>query len=131
MRPFIAILLTLLLLATAWQDLLLYATFKIEQNHLAQTVCQNKTKPELDCKASCYFKIELKKQHEQEQKTPYAPSSSVKEKTPFPLPKQEALQAQNELTLGDRVIRILRKTALPPSPFLQGVFKPPSPAAYS
>ncbi len=127
MRPFIAILLTLLLLATAWQDLLLYATFKIEQNHLAQTVCQNKTKPELDCKASCYFKTELKKQHEQEEKKPYAPSSPTKEKAPFHMPKQEALRVKNEFALQKRGIRIPRKFSLPPSPFLQGVFKPPSP----
>ncbi len=131
MRPFIAILLTLLLLATAWQDLLLYATFKIEQNHLAQTVCQNKTKPELDCKASCYFKTELKKQHEQEQKTPYAPSAPAKEKSPFHFPTQKALRLKTEFALQDRAMYILRKISLPSSPFSQGVFKPPSPAVHS
>ncbi len=124
MRSVIGILLALLLLATSWQDLLLYAVFKLEQDHLAKIVCQNKTKPELDCRASCYFQTELNKNHEQEQKKPLAPASA-KEKTPFHFSVQKPLCLKDRFPLQKQGMHIDRKMVLPPSPLLQGIFKPP------
>lgn len=82
--------LSTLLLATAWQDTLLYLVFKIQQKKLTAVVCQNKDKPELQCKAACYFKTKLDKEHKKEQNDNNNSSTlTPKEKVSYPKNKTD------------------------------------------
>jgi len=45
----------------------IYLQFKIKQDYISKNLCENRTKPDSDCKGSCYLSKEIKK-HSQENK---------------------------------------------------------------
>ncbi len=124
MRSTFGIFFSLLALALAWQDLLLYAVFKIEQDKLAATVCQNKDLPELECKAACYFQTALQEEHEKEQ-NPQTALHAPKEKTPLQTP-EPAMPLPFKVPTSKTKAFVPYKAGSLSSPFAPGIFKPPA-----
>lgn len=69
-----------LLISFSWQcaaKSIIYLSFKNNQKQLAQTVCENKNKPNSCCAAKCYLDKEIKKEEKRQSDS----SSSIKDKT--------------------------------------------------
>ncbi|MFN6945138.1 MAG: hypothetical protein ACK4ND_09340 [Cytophagaceae bacterium] len=74
----IAILLLFVILAQALSKVGLVAYYNINKEYIAETLCENKAKPELDCEGKCY----LKKQLEEDEKH-QSESKNTTEKSTF------------------------------------------------
>ncbi len=107
--------LSTLLLTTAWQDTLLYLVFKTQQKKLTAVVCQNKDKPELQCKAACYFKTKLDEEHKKEQNDNNT-SSTLTPKEKVSYPKNKTNKSLNHITFI--------RTAKTPIPLKTGRLSP-------
>jgi hypothetical protein len=60
----------LLALATTWvKPYLPYLDYAINKDFIAQNLCENKAKPELQCKGKCHLKKEIEKVVEKENST--------------------------------------------------------------
>ena len=69
-----------LLISFSWQcaaKSIIYLSFKNNQKQLAETVCENKNKPNSCCAAKCYLDKEIKKEEKRQSDS----SSSIKDKT--------------------------------------------------
>lgn len=67
MRRIVAVVLMTLFLFQALEVAYIYVNFKINQTRIAETLCINKNKPELNCNGCCQLKKELKEQKEREE----------------------------------------------------------------
>lgn len=47
--------------------LLVYAGFKINQQYIAATLCENRNKPDLHCNGQCYLRKQLRQTEERQQ----------------------------------------------------------------
>lgn len=69
----------ILLISFSWQcaaKSIIYISFKNNQKQLAETVCENKNKPNSCCAAKCYLDKEIKKEEKRQSDS----SSSIKDK---------------------------------------------------
>ena len=69
-----------MLISFSWQcaaKSVIYLSFKANQKQLAETVCENKNKPESCCAAKCYLDKEIKKEDDRQSNS----SSTIKDKT--------------------------------------------------
>ena len=48
-------------------QLFIYMSFWLNQNFIAQHLCENRDKPELNCHGTCHLKKEIKKDEQQKQ----------------------------------------------------------------
>ena len=120
MRLIIVITIFLSLLAQTFSKGLIFVQFFVNQDYIAQNLCENKDKPELECKGNCHLNKALEKDNEQENKT------LVKEKQEivlflsqmeFPIEiETEAFVAKVYFHYNDK-----RANNIPPS-----IFHPPS-----
>lgn len=68
---FIAVpILILLLLVQTFSTWVVVAAFNINRDYIAKNLCENRYKPQLNCKGNCVLMKKLKEKEEQEQKTP-------------------------------------------------------------
>lgn len=66
MKKLLSITFIILILGLPSRDLLVFAYFNINQSYIANFLCINKDKPNQECNGKCFLKIELNKQHENE-----------------------------------------------------------------
>ncbi len=113
-----------LLISFSYQSVaktVIYFQFKSNQKQLAETVCENKSKPKSCCAAKCYLDKELKKEDKRQSDS----SSSIKDKA-----------EKSELRTGfitflfvpiakTQDYSIIQTKSLPNN-FLSSVFHPPS-----
>lgn len=64
----IAFTLLLALISSNLSTLFVYAEFKANQRYIAETLCENKDKPQLNCEGKCYLMKKLKDAEEKEKK---------------------------------------------------------------
>lgn len=76
MKQTISILLALVVLFSPLQKVWLVVSFKLNQEYIAKTLCENRAKPKLQCNGKCQLKKQLQKTEQEEQKLP----TSQKEK---------------------------------------------------
>lgn len=62
----IAFTLLLALISSNLSTLFVYAEFKSNQRYIAETLCENKDKPQLNCEGKCYLMKKLKDAEEKE-----------------------------------------------------------------
>ena len=65
-KSLIAYLLIFTLLGSNSTRFLVYASFKLNQNYIASVLCENRSKPVLQCKGKCYLTKKLKQADEKE-----------------------------------------------------------------
>ncbi|BDS15095.1 hypothetical protein AsAng_0058790 [Aureispira anguillae] len=66
MKAIFNILLLLLITAQTTKVVVVYVAFKWNQNFIAETLCENKTRPQLKCDGKCYLKKQISKQQKEE-----------------------------------------------------------------
>ncbi|RZK83027.1 MAG: hypothetical protein EOO92_00635 [Pedobacter sp.] len=105
----IAIFLLLALVSANLSGLFIFAEFKINQKYIAATLCDNRSKPELQCNGKCYLMKKMKDALEKEKKQEQANqkkgtqefcvlnSSVVLSIVTSPLPKEEPAYLQANL----------------------------------
>ena len=59
----------LIMLIQCSMKVIIWADFKINQDYIAKTLCENKLKPKLKCKGNCQLMKALKKEAAQEKST--------------------------------------------------------------
>ena len=64
MKKGILCLLFLATLLQAFSKVVIYIDFKINENYIAQTLCENKARPQLHCNGKCQLSKQLKKDEE-------------------------------------------------------------------
>jgi len=79
LKQFYIIILLVLLGLQSFYPLAIYSYYYGNQGYIASVLCENKDKPELQCKGKCYLKKQLKKAGEQQQKE----KTSLKEIQPL------------------------------------------------
>ena len=113
-----------LLISFSWQcaaKSIIYLSFKNNQKQLAQTVCENKNKPNSCCAAKCYLDKEIKKEEKRQSDS----SSSIKDKTE----KSELKTGYVIYLFAPPVFAESFKVLFPqslPNNFVSSVFHPPS-----
>ncbi|MHB1177100.1 MAG: hypothetical protein ACYCZO_02085 [Daejeonella sp.] len=65
-RNFIAFLLIITVLAANLSRYIICASFDLNRNYIASTLCENKDKPMLNCKGKCYLAKKIKQAEEKE-----------------------------------------------------------------
>ena len=78
MKGFIAIGLMLVFASQLVKPYIPYIDYYINQDYIAENLCENKEKPALKCHGQCHLKKEVKKAAEKEDETPVAPSNQSK-----------------------------------------------------
>lgn len=68
LKLLLSISLTTILFLNLFSNLIVYATFKINQDEIAKTLCVLREQKNNTCNGNCVLKAELKKQAEKEQK---------------------------------------------------------------
>lgn len=61
-----AYLLVLSILAAGFSRYIIYAGFALNKQYIASTLCENKDKPQLNCKGKCYLMKKVKQAEEKE-----------------------------------------------------------------
>lgn len=99
--------------------LFILINFKINQDQIAQTQCENRNKPEMGCEGCCCLKKQLKKQEKKENRLPSLLKEKieyniyiVKNKLPLYFQKNKSTQTFNYLVR--EVIGISNKIFHPP-----------------
>lgn len=62
LKAIVHILLIVLITAQTIKSVLVFVAFKWNQNKIALTLCENKTRPELKCDGKCYLRKQINKQ---------------------------------------------------------------------
>lgn len=113
-----------LLISFSWQcaaKSIIYLSFKNNQKQLAETVCENKNKPNSCCAAKCYLDKEIKKEEKRQSDS----SSSIKDKAE----KSELRTGLMTFLFVPPVLthdyKMIFAESLPTN-FLTSVFHPPS-----
>jgi len=114
----------ILLLSISWQATAksyIFIQFKLNQNELAATVCENKDKPKSCCAAKCQLDKEIKKEEKRQSDLP----SNIKDKTE----KNEFISSSLKLLviLNEFIQEICFHYSKPAlSDFTHFIFHPPS-----
>lgn len=113
-----------LLVSFSWQcaaKSIIYFSFKNNQKQLAETVCENKNKPNSCCAAKCYLDKEIKKEEKRQSDS----SSSIKDKAE----KSELRTGLITFLFAPPVLthdyKMICEESLPNN-FLTSVFHPPA-----
>jgi len=64
----LAILLLFALISTSFSRLFVYAGFKLNENYIATTLCENRAKPWMHCNGKCYLMKKIRQARENEHK---------------------------------------------------------------
>ena len=64
------ILLSFVLLASTFDQVVIQGVFRINRDYIARTLCVNKDKPVLHCNGMCFMARKLREQEKQEQQAP-------------------------------------------------------------
>lgn len=67
-KSFTAIFLLFALTSSQLSQLFIYAGFELNRNYIANTLCENRDKPELHCDGKCFLIKKLKQAEEKEKK---------------------------------------------------------------
>ena len=69
-RTLTSIFLIILILSGTSREMLIYASFKLNQKYIAENLCVDKDKPMSQCGGNCYLKEQLEKTQEKEMESP-------------------------------------------------------------
>lgn len=70
-KNWVIFLLTVLMLSLTFRDVITYTHFYINQDYIANNLCENIEVPELECNGKCYLKKSLKKNQDNTDTRPY------------------------------------------------------------
>ncbi|MBI1228295.1 MAG: hypothetical protein GC192_23880 [Bacteroidetes bacterium] len=80
MRKSISIVLIVLIAALSAKDLLMWASFKLNQDFIANVLCENRFNAEVMCNGKCYFTKKIKEGNEENNtKTPFHKATEQRE----------------------------------------------------
>jgi hypothetical protein len=85
-RSIIPLVLSLLIMAQDGSKLMVQVHFMINRAHIAAELCENRSRPDLQCNGQCHLKRELNKEKKRER----SPSGEVNEKSELVLFPPEA-----------------------------------------
>lgn len=105
MKSIFAFILTLVFLLNIGGKVLIYVNFYINQDYIAENLCENKDKPVLQCNGKCQLAKELAKEEKKEKKEDkqkfedhsvyfFSPIEEIIELNPVFLEKREHTNAQ-------------------------------------
>lgn len=100
LQKFLVGLFTLFLLATPLRPLFLFIQFKVNQSYISQELCENRARPNLNCKGKCYLmkKIaQLEQQQEAKTSQPPVMPDWEKERIPFYATKAEIVEQPHSI----------------------------------
>lgn len=72
MKFFAVPILILLLMSQTFSSLFVVLSFKLNQDYIAKNICENRYRPQLNCKGNCVLMKKLKQQEKEEQNSPAA-----------------------------------------------------------
>ena len=70
MKKLTVIFLLFVLMLQYFNKLEIYVCYQLNKDFISSTLCENKSKPELQCDGKCYMKKQLKATDENQSKTP-------------------------------------------------------------
>jgi hypothetical protein len=70
MKKLTAIFLLLVLMLQYFNKVEIFVCYQFNKDFISSTLCENKSKPELQCNGKCYMKKQLKATDENQNKTP-------------------------------------------------------------
>lgn len=78
-RKLICFLLLIAILCSQSSKLIIYFSFKINQEYIAKELCENREVPKMNCHGKCYLAKQLKQEEQKQEKNEKAPvKQSVK-----------------------------------------------------
>ncbi|MCP3927843.1 MAG: hypothetical protein GY705_01945 [Bacteroidetes bacterium] len=122
MKQSITIFLTILVLSGTLSDVVVFLSFKVNQDFIAEFLCVNKFEPEVMCSGKCFLNDQLDKSREKEQEIPYSVSENKQSLVYF---------TEFENPLSDiNILSAFSKVLFYKNPFLDkdnlsGIFRPP------
>lgn len=124
MKAVISIFLSGVLLFTIFLKSAVFIEFKINQKYIAETRCENKDKPKLNCDGKCYLKTQLAKA---ESAPPDSPDfRNIKDLSPFVV--QKFTKAQTEFFIHKESTQNGMECIFIPRRSVGSVFHPPEKA---
>lgn len=66
------LILSLLLMTQTFSTWLVVVAFRLNREYIANNLCENRTRPQLNCKGNCVLMKKMKQDAEQEKKSPAA-----------------------------------------------------------
>lgn len=130
LKQIIAILLFLFVFSFSFKDILTIVHFYHAQAEISEKFCQNRDKPELQCKGKCYLAKKLKIQKD----TPDAPLSKtnqVIEHIQIPIFVESIYEVSINWVAPLKSYLLNRTHLLYQSKFLDRIFHPPKPSSSS
>lgn len=123
MKKGTAIFFLFLILAVTVKDLLMYASFKVNQDYIAKNLCVNVFKPELMCGGVCQFKRILADSKEHPDGTSQLPDPGAQKQSLF-------IQDLYSLTsttpdMSDQQVVTFPEPGFSSQTFHAGLFRPP------
>lgn len=70
MKAFVAITFTALLLLVTWNKLVVVMTYEVNKAYVANVLCENKDRPQLQCNGHCVLSKKLQSAEQQEDDVP-------------------------------------------------------------
>lgn len=121
-RRYSAILIILITFLKIMEAPLLYLDFQLRRDYIAQNLCENISKPALDCKGKCYLNKQLKKAQDIDQESGKTSVAKKSISESFFISKEIILLSPTELPHSAKNILLsnlysfifLKKIAQPP-----------------
>ncbi|MGB0861894.1 MAG: hypothetical protein ACPGXZ_03205 [Saprospiraceae bacterium] len=79
MKQIFAISMSLLFLMLSMKDMVVYVSFKANQDYIVDNFCENKIIPQVMCNGSCYLADQLESQNETKENAPLQQVEDYKE----------------------------------------------------
>lgn len=70
MKYFVVTILSLIILVNSIPEIVIYTSYRLNQDYITELFCVNKDKPNLKCNGSCHLKKEIKQSKEEGQNQP-------------------------------------------------------------
>jgi hypothetical protein len=122
MNRSVAIVLAFLMLSIACRDVAIYSSFVWNQSYIAEFLCVNQDKPEMECNGKCHLVKTLEKSNEQEEKKLPMPNEEDRPTIQLIQNTLEKVEFYSDL---HRIKHRLSNTLFPEENFIDDFLKPP------
>ncbi|MEZ4962365.1 MAG: hypothetical protein R2830_21230 [Saprospiraceae bacterium] len=122
MKKFVSIVLALLILAVSAKDLLMWTSFKANQDFIAKVFCINKDKPEVMCNGKCYLDKKIAESKEEKKNDAPVPSPDESKQVVY---FQEILNIEYSGPVSSFQKTVFSEPLFSEQAFLSDLFQPP------
>lgn len=121
MKQIFAISMSLLFLMLSMKDVVVYVSFKANQDYIIDNFCENKTIPQVMCYGSCFLADQLEIQNESQENAPLQQVEDYKEVVVY---VYDLLYQNNVETPVSHNLNV-RVTQMSSRLFMNNLFRPP------